>query len=67
MADPTIHIEYYQGLEPLENLLAGVQRAGDFCVHGTFELPLPKVEVDGVGVLSFPLPAASLLIGLTRA
>ena len=70
MAHPTIHIEYHQGLEPLEKLLTSVQRPGGFCVHGTLELALPKVEIDGVGVLSFPFPAAqaqSLIAQASRA
>jgi hypothetical protein len=60
MAEPTIQIEYHQGLEALEALLAGVKRPGDFYVHGTLEVPLPLVEVDGTGVLSFPLPDAQV-------
>jgi hypothetical protein len=60
MAEPTIQIEYHQGLEALEKLLAGVKRPGDFYVHGTIEVPLPRVEVDGTGVLSFPLPEAQV-------
>ncbi len=58
-ADP-IRIEYNQSLEPLEKLLSGVDRSGDFFVEGTVEIPLPKVEVDGVGILSFPVPEAQV-------
>jgi predicted 2-oxoglutarate/Fe(II)-dependent dioxygenase YbiX len=56
MANPSIKVPYRQGKDALERLLAKVRRSGDFFVHGARELPMPKVEVDGVGVLSFPVP-----------
>ncbi len=55
MADDSIRIEYNQDLQPLEKLLEGVERAGDFYVSGSTEIPLPKVDVAGVGTLSFPV------------
>ena len=61
MANPSIHVAYHQGLESLEKLLAKVQRSGDFFVHGAVEVPMPKVEVDGVGMLSFPVPQMQIL------
>lgn len=70
MADDSIRIEYNQDLKPLEELLEGVERAGDFFVNGAAEIPLPKVEVAGVGVLSFPVPpsqVAELIAQATRA
>jgi predicted 2-oxoglutarate/Fe(II)-dependent dioxygenase YbiX len=70
MADDSIRIEYNRGLKPLEELLEGVERAGDFCVSGAVEIPMPKVEVTGVGVLSFPVPEMQirqLLQQATRA
>ncbi|HSV45349.1 MAG TPA: 2OG-Fe(II) oxygenase [Ramlibacter sp.] len=51
---------YSRSLAPLESLLAGVKRPGDFCVYGALPLPMPMVQVDGVGLLSFPLPQAQL-------
>lgn len=56
---------YNRDLAPLEGLLQGVQRAGDFAVRGTLEIAMPRVEVDGVGILSFPVPQAQVgeLIG----
>jgi hypothetical protein len=51
---------YSRSLAPLESLLAGVKRPGDFCVHGALALPMPMVQVDGVGLLSFPLPQAQM-------
>lgn len=55
MADDSIRIEYNKNLEPLEELLEGVERAGDFFVAGSAEIPMPKMEIEGVGVLSFPV------------
>lgn len=51
---------YSRALAPLESLLAGVNRPGGFCVHGALALPMPMVEVDGIGLLSFPLPQAQI-------
>ncbi len=51
---------YSRSLAPLESLLAGVKRPGGFCVHGALALPMPMVQVDGVGTLSFPLPPAHI-------
>jgi hypothetical protein len=39
----------------LEDVLAAVRRPGDFFVRGALETPMPRVEIDGVGVISFPL------------
>ncbi len=55
MAARPMEIEYNEALEPLEKLLAQVRRAGDFQCHGTRELPMPRIEVQGVGVLSIPV------------
>src|SRR5437016_13081693 len=44
----------------LEYLLSGRKRPGDFFVSGRLETPMPRVEVEGVGVLSFPLLAAQI-------
>ncbi len=49
-------IVYYEGSKELESLLARVERPGDFYVNGALEVPLPRVEIHGVGVLSFPVP-----------
>jgi len=51
---------YSHSLAPLESLLTGVKRPGDFCAHGVLPLPLPMVQVDGVGLLSFPLAQAQI-------
>ena len=65
MSDEGIHVPYNRDLKKLEKLLSGVRRPGDFFVEAAFETALPRVEVAGVGTLSFPVPAAQVrqLIG----
>jgi hypothetical protein len=58
MANDPVQVEYNQSLKPLEDVLSKVERPGDFFVRGSLEAPMPTVEVEGVGVLSFPVPAS---------
>ena len=44
----------------LEKLLRSIDRQGDFCAHGRLFAPMPRLEVDGVGMLSFPVPEAQV-------
>ena len=44
----------------LEALLRSINRTGDFCTHGRLFAPMPRLEVDGVGMLSFPVPEAQV-------
>ena len=67
MSNIPIHVEYNQGLKSLGDLLSGVERPGDFFASGRFELPMPKVEVEGVGVLSFPVPSFQIQEIIQRA
>lgn len=67
MANEHVNINYNDELKPLEVVLAEVKRAGDFVVHGRLELPMPKVEIDGVGVLSFPVPDAQIAALIQQA
>jgi hypothetical protein len=60
MAHASIRVPYNLGLARLEKILAGVRRPGDFFVHGSLELPMPRVEVDRAGLLSFPVPGAQV-------
>jgi hypothetical protein len=55
-----IEIKYNQNLTPLEAVLSKVKRPGDFFVHGSIEIPMPKVGVKGAGTLSFPVPEAQI-------
>ncbi len=60
MNNDPIEISYNLDLEELESLLSKVQRPGNFFVKGSREMPMPKIEVEGVGVLSFPIPVAQI-------
>lgn len=62
-----IQVEYNQDLAPLERLLSGVKRQGDFSVSGVMEVPMPKVDVEGVGTLSFPVPEGQIAAIVGRA
>jgi hypothetical protein len=55
-----VDVEYNRDLKPLELLLAGIQRPGDFFVNGRFEAPVPKIQIDGVGIVSFPVPQTQI-------
>ena len=56
MDNQSIQVQYNQGLQSLEKILSKVRRAGDFFVHGNVEVPMPKLEVDGAGIISFTVP-----------
>lgn len=62
-----IEVEYNQDSKPLETVLAGVKRPGDFFVSGTMEIPMPTIEIDGVGPLSFPIPDAQIATLVRRS
>ncbi len=51
-----IEVEYNQELQPLEAILSHVKQPGDFFIAGVVEIPMPRVEVEGAGTLSFPIP-----------
>jgi hypothetical protein len=53
-------IEYGSDNGPLEELLLSVDRPGDFCTHGRLFAPMPRLEVDDVGLFSFPVPEAQV-------
>jgi len=55
-----IEIEYNQELKPLEAVLSGVKQPGDFFVCCAMEMPMPRVQVEGAGTLSFPVPDAQI-------
>ena len=62
-----IEIEYNKQLKPLEAVLLAVKQPGDFFVCGTMEMPMPRIEVAGVGTLSFPVPDAQIRALVQRA
>lgn len=51
-----IEVEYNRELKPLEAILSDVTHPGDFFIDGVVEIPMPRVEVEGAGTLSFPIP-----------
>ena len=51
-----IDIEYASDRQRLESLLQSVDRPGSYCTHGRVFVPMPSVRVQGVGMLSFPVP-----------
>jgi hypothetical protein len=63
----SIEIEYNQKLKALETILSGVRQPGDFFVCGAIEMPMPRVEIEGAGTLSFPVPDAQIADVIRRA
>jgi len=51
-----IEVEYNLSLKPLEDLLSKVSKPGEFFAVGSREVPMPTIAVNGVGILSFPIP-----------
>ena len=54
-----IDIEYGEDAA-LEKLLRSIDRPSDLCAHGRLFAPMPRLEVDGAGMLSFPVPEAQV-------
>ena len=54
-----VNVEYGTD-RALEELLQSIERPGDFCAHGRMFAPMPRLEVDGAGPLSFPVPEAQV-------
>ena len=57
MSDESIHVSYAEGFEGMVEVLKTLERPGDFQVSGKHETPMPLLSVEGVGQLSFPVPA----------
>ena len=58
--DKQIEVPYNRDLRALEDALAAVRRPGDFYVRGVLETPMPRAEIEGVGVISFPIPDSQI-------
>ncbi|MBV9490873.1 MAG: 2OG-Fe(II) oxygenase, partial [Verrucomicrobia bacterium] len=54
--DSSPAVTYNAELEPLVKVLAEVKRPGDFFASGSLVAPLPRVDIEGVGTIAFPLP-----------
>lgn len=39
----------------LLNSLSSIERPGDFCVGGIRNIFMPRIDVDGVGRIAFPI------------
>lgn len=60
----------YSDNERLERAIKSVERPGDYCTHGKVECVMPRLEVESVGTVAFPVqPAqiASLIEAADRA
>ncbi len=60
MPNTPIEVPYNGRLKPLEDVLARVKRPGDFFAMGALDAPMPRIQIEGVGVLSFPVPRAQV-------
>ena len=58
MSDTPFQIQYSQSFTALEEILSQVTRPGDFHAAGELETVMPALRIEGVGLLSFPVPAA---------
>ncbi len=58
MPGDSIEVDYNDELKPLSDLLSGVKRPGDFYATGSLVVPMPRLDIDGVGTVSFPVPQA---------
>lgn len=52
----------------LEPLIESIGRPGEYCAQGRLTCPMPRLEIDGIGMLSFPVPEfqARQLIGFAE-
>ena len=53
-------VEYSTNNVELEKLLRSIDRPGEYYAHGRRFLPMPRLEVDPVGMVSFPVPTAQV-------
>ena len=49
-------LNYSPAFERLSEQLAAVDRPGNFVAHGTVTVPMPRLDVDDIGIVSFPVP-----------
>ena len=48
-------IEYYEQNPRLEEILESIERSGDYFAEGRLELSPPRISVDSVGTVAFPI------------
>ena len=47
--------EFQENIARLESILKSIDRPGNYCTGGRLITPLPSLDVDGVGPISFPI------------
>ncbi len=70
MSEKDIQITYNTSLTPLEDLLARINQSGDYFSAGTWETPMPTLNIEGIGTVSFPVPsdqAQKIVLSAKRA
>ena len=55
---PNFDVAYHPAQSALEGLIESIDRPGEYCTHGRLFAPLPRLEVAGAGLISFPVPPA---------
>ena len=61
-------VEYNNRMQQVENLLKSIDRPGDYCFFGKVQAYMPRLVVDDVGLVSFPVrpSQARALIGVSE-
>jgi hypothetical protein len=67
MSNAGIQVTYSQAFDALVEVLSGVRRPGDFYATGVVETPMPSLSIEGVGVISFPVPQAQARAMIAQA
>ncbi len=56
----SIKVTYQKTNPGLEKILQSIDRPGDFCTFGRLAVPMPRLEVEDIGILSFPVPESQI-------
>ena len=56
----SIEISYQSANPRLEEILKSINRPGEFCTYGRVAKPIPRLEVEKIGVLSIPVPETQI-------
>ena len=67
MSENDVQISYAAGFEALLGVLAGARRPGSWFAQGAMETPMPALEIEGAGLLSFPVPEAQARLVIRQA
>ena len=58
---------FQENIARLKSILESIDRPGNFCTGGRLVTPLPSLDVDGVGPISFPIPDGQAKALMARA